>query len=51
MDTVRAASEQRATQALVVIEKTIQRINLYEQILEQQRVILGVRDEVREQLN
>lgn len=48
---VRTSSEQRATQALAVIAKMIQRINLYEQMLEQRWVTLGVRDDVQEQLN
>lgn len=38
MDTVRASSEHRVSQALVVIAKMIQMINLYEQMLELQRV-------------
>lgn len=46
MNTVRSGSEERATKVIVAVAKLIQRISLYEQMFDQQRVIEQSRCEV-----
>lgn len=50
IDVVRSLAKHRATQALSIIAKVIQHITYYKQILNQQKMIESIKDEVLEEL-